>query len=81
MPLHSTNDFQPFWGTFGRLRYTLGGDRPSQTPPDTVSRDPGRISIQSGRYPTSASTKASAPVSMAPAYPVQTVPKFNIRLQ
>ncbi|KFL81463.1 putative cell wall-associated hydrolase [Bacillus anthracis] len=26
-------------GTFGRLRYTLGGDRPSQNcPPDTVSR-------------------------------------------
>ena len=38
MPLHSTNDFQPFWGTFGRLRYTLGGDRPSQTAHLTLSR-------------------------------------------
>ena len=71
-------------GTFGRLRYTLGGDRPSQTAHLTLS--PGSIrpvgfSIQSGRYPTSASTEASAPVSKAPAYPVQTVPKFNIRLQ
>src|SRR5512145_3285017 len=25
-------------GTFGRLRYTLGGDRPSQTARQTVSR-------------------------------------------
>ena len=70
-------------GTFGRLRYTLGGDRPSQTAHLTLSPvdKTRRISIQSGRYPTSASTEASAPVSKAPAYPVQTVPKFNIRLQ
>ena len=37
MPLHSMNDFQPFWGTFERLRYLLGGDRPSQTARLTLS--------------------------------------------
>ena len=37
MPLHSVNDFQPFWGTFERLRYLLGGDRPSQTARLTLS--------------------------------------------
>jgi hypothetical protein len=29
-------------GTFGRLRYPLGGDRPSQTPPLALSRPPIR---------------------------------------
>ena len=42
MPLHSTNDFQPFWEPFGRLRYTLGGDRPSQTAHLTLPVDKTR---------------------------------------
>ena len=38
LPLHSSNDFQPFSREpFGRLRYLLGGDRPSQTAHLTLS--------------------------------------------
>ena len=73
-------------GTFGRLRYSLGGDRPSQTAHLTLS--PHRIhgtrlelQIRSGWYPNVASTQAGAPASQAPTYPVQIVPKFNIKLQ
>ena len=37
MPLHSTNDFDRSEPTFARLRYFLGGDRPSQTTHHTMS--------------------------------------------
>ncbi len=37
VPLHSANDFNHSEGTFGRLRYLLGGDRPSQTAHLTLS--------------------------------------------
>ena len=37
MPLHSMNDFNHSEGTFERLRYLLGGDRPSQTARLTLS--------------------------------------------
>ena len=71
-------------GTFGRLRYTLGGDRPSQTAHLTLSPvdKTRRLEFQysQGGIPPAPPPKL-APVSMAPAYPVQTVPKFNIRLQ
>lgn len=73
-------------GTFGRLRYILGGDRPSQTAPPNnvlspVSWHPVRTSILSGWYPNNDSTKADALVSQSPTYPVQTIPKFNAKLQ
>ena len=38
MPLHSTMVSNPSERTFVRLRYILGGDRPSQTPHQTVSQ-------------------------------------------
>ena len=44
MPLHSSHGFQPTEGTFGRLRYTFGGDRPSQTVRLPLS--PSRITAQ-----------------------------------
>ena len=50
-------------GTFGRLRYSLGGDRPSQTARLTLSPAPitgawVRISIQPGWYPNDASIRS-----------------------
>jgi hypothetical protein len=38
MPLHSTADFRPPEPTIARLRYSLGGDRPSQTTHHAGSR-------------------------------------------
>ncbi len=63
-------------GTFGRLRYLLGGDRPSQTA--RLPRFPLRLTEQvrvkthSGWYFTAGSTKASALASMPPSYATQT---------
>jgi hypothetical protein len=37
--------------TFVRLRYFLGGDRPSQTARQTVSRFPWRKSVRSPEHP------------------------------
>ena len=73
-------------GTFGRLRYFLGGDRPSQTAhlTNVLSPDswhPVRTSVLSGWYPKDDSTKADALASKSPTYPVQTIPKFNAKLQ
>ena len=70
-------------GTFGRLRYILGGDRPSQTTRQT--RFPRLISqVRSpnttGWYFTVASTQAKTRVSMAPTYPTQWCSKINVRL-
>src|SRR5660398_246786 len=72
-------------GTFARLRYSLGGDRPSQTAPQALSR-PGlraqvRIPEQPGWYFTVGSTGASAPVSKPPTYATQAIPKSNAKLQ
>ena len=62
-------------GTFGRLRYSLGGDRPSQTAHLTLSL-PGlwrrvRIPRTQGWYPNVDSTKTSVLGSSSPTYPVQ----------
>ena len=66
--------------TFGRLRYNLGGDRPSQTTHQTLSPRGVRRSSSSGWYFTFASTKAKTLVSTAPTYPTQMNPHVNIRL-
>ena len=73
-------------GTLGRLRYSLGGDRPSQTARQTLSfaRLHGfevRIQLKSGWYSKVDSTDASAPASKSPTYPIQTTTKPNINLQ
>ena len=67
-------------GTFGRLRYSLGGNRPSQTarlPPSysTISTIV-RISIQSARYPNDDSVYICIHTSQSPAYSVQTISKL-----
>ena len=69
--------------TFGRLRYILGGDRPSQT--TRQARSP-KLIFQvrnpsfSGWYFTVASTEPKSPVSQAPTYPTQRNPNPNARL-
>jgi hypothetical protein len=69
--------------TFGRLRYILGGDRPSQTTHQTLFpklifqvRHPNLP----GWYFTVASTKPKSLASKAPTYPTQGDPKTNVRL-
>lgn len=69
--------------TFGRLRYNLGGDRPSQTTHQTLFpklhlrvRNPS----SPGWYFTVASTDPKRPASKAPTYPTQKNPNPNVRL-
>ena len=83
MPLHSvrpvTNRSE---GTFGSLRYTFGGDHPSQTTHHTVSPHPRiRTQIIKGPYFKDDSTNTSVPASQSPAYPTHQLPKFNVKLQ
>src|SRR5213080_4186614 len=64
-------------GTFARLRYSFGGDRPSQTTHQTVSSIPifmgtgVRILEFTGLYFTGDSTRASAQASKSPTYATQ----------
>ncbi len=73
-------------GTFVLLRYTLGGDRPSQTAQLTLffARIHG-IKVRNKAYPgwyfKVGSTTASAATSSPPTYPTQNIPQPNISLQ
>ena len=69
--------------TVGRLRYSLGGDRPSQTAHLALSVTfvYVRGSNHQGRYPNGGSLETSVPISLPPAYPVHDHPKPNTRLQ
>jgi hypothetical protein len=61
-------------GTFGRLRYLLGGDRPSQTTRLTLSPPGSREEVRTtnaGWYFTVGSTEARASGSKPPTYPTQ----------
>jgi hypothetical protein len=66
--------------TFARLRYRLGGDRPSQTPHLKLSPWV-RIQTLSEWYLTVASTPPARNVSSAPTYPAQTKPEPNFKLE
>ena len=73
-------------GTFARLRYLLGGDRPSQTAHLTRSLAPlqgrqVRSPTSPGWYFTGDSTEPGGPASQSPTYPTQMVPKTNVRMQ
>src|SRR5215207_765702 len=72
-------------GTFARLRYTLGGDRPSQTTHLTLftARVHGTVleaQNTKGGISKGASTGTAVPASLAPTYPERGVPDSNIRL-
>jgi hypothetical protein len=72
-------------GTLGRLRYILGGDRPSQTTHVTLSLAPCgaevRISDHEEWYFTVGSTRPGGRASKPPTYPTHHGPKSNARLQ
>ena len=73
-------------GTFALLRYSLGGDRPSQTAQLTLSfaRIHG-IKVRNKAYPgwyfKVGSPNTSVPGSQPPTYPTQDIPQPNISLQ
>ena len=78
-----TNPPEP---TFARLRYPLGGDRPSQTAhlalsPPCSSHGQVRTPTHRGWYPTGGSPDPGEPGSQPPTYPVHGVLKPNTRLQ
>ena len=72
-------------GTFERLRYSLGGDRPSQTARRALSRDPSRVPVRTdvcrGWYPNGDSTGSKDPASKSPTYPVHDARPPNAELQ
>ena len=70
-------------GTFGRLRYILGGDRPSQTAHQARSLDfiEVRIKITEERYFKDDSAPTGARASLSPAYPTHLQPRFSAKLQ
>ena len=71
-------------GTIAFLRYSLGGDRPSQTTHHTLSPNRLRSWVRTpkitGWYFKVASTNASASASKAPSYPTQLDSKFSVKL-
>ena len=73
-------------GTFGRLRYFLGGDRPSQTAhltmsPALIQRRRLEFQYRKDGIPNGHSMTAKAITSQCPIYPVHATSKPNIRLQ
>ena len=71
--------------TFGHLRYTLGGDRPSQTARLPLSfswlTTEVRIPTNPGWYFTVGSALTGVRASSPPTYPTQNLPKPNDKLQ
>ena len=68
--------------TFARLRYSLGGDRPSQTARLAMSSSKRvRTSSYKGRYPNAGSYMTKIIYSQPPAYPVHYMTKLNTKLQ
>ncbi len=72
-------------GTFERLRYPFGGDRPSQTPRLTLSPAGSRLLVRNpvlqGWYPNSGSMTTGVTISQPPTYPVHAVPNPSIKLE
>ena len=72
-------------GTFARLRYRLGGDRPSQTPHliPSPTRFTGPVSppTSTGWYSKGASIPTGVGTSQAPTYPLQPMPVGDTRLE
>jgi hypothetical protein len=73
-------------GTFGRLRYILGGDRPSQTaclPLSSALIQGSKLEslTEQGWYFTVGSIPASAEISKPPTYTTHALQKSNDKLQ
>src|SRR5258706_15900323 len=71
-------------GTFARLRYFLGGDRPSQTAHQTLSSSQNPFGWELVRFPDLigwyfkvGSTETRIPASKPPTYPTQSNPKIS----
>ena len=67
-------------GTFGSLRYPLGGDRPSQTTHHALSSRRVRPPICPGWYLKVGSTRTGVRASLPPTYPAQGIPETNAKL-
>src|SRR5574344_214647 len=68
-------------GTFESLRYSFGGDHPSQTTHQTWSSHLRvRFQIIKGWYFKVGSTNTSVPASLPPTYPTHQVSKINVKL-
>ncbi len=72
--------------SFARLRYSLGGDRPSQTAHLALSLRCSshlqvRTPLRRGWYPTDGSPDPGEPGSSPPTYPVHHATEFSTRLQ
>ena len=75
IPLYSTHVYQSCWAHFGSLRYTFGGDHPSQTTTKQCPPHKGvRTQIIKGPYFKGDSTNTSVPASQSPAYPTHNYP-------
>ena len=71
-------------GTFVLLRYSLGGNRPSQTNSQTlfhalIQGIAVRIPIYRNWYFTNGSTPPDEDASKPPSYPTYEIPKSNVR--
>ena len=68
-------------GTFESLRYSFGGDHPSQTTHQTVSPHKRvRLQTAKGPYFKDGSTNTGVPASKPPAYPTHRMTKVNAKL-
>ena len=69
-------------GTLGSLRYSFGGDHPSQTTHQAVSSHPRvRNQMCKGQYFNVDSTMTGVTASLSPDYPTHRTPGFNAKLQ
>ena len=73
---------KPAEGTFGSLRYALGGDHPSQTTRHAVSPYKRvRSQAREGPYFNDGSTIPGETASTPPAYPTRPVTGNNAKVQ
>ncbi len=68
-------------GTLGSLRYSFGGDHPSQTTRQAVSHRMVSCQAGEGRYFNAGSPLAGASGSKPPAYPTHPLPSSSAKLQ
>nr|AOE07163.1 hypothetical protein [uncultured bacterium] len=67
-------------GTFESLRYSFGGDHPSQTTHHALFPIGVRLSVYKGWYFKDDSTQPSGHASKSPTYPAHHILKINAKL-